>query len=278
VNELSYEDLLRLKQTLIPLGLTQYEAATLGYLALFGETKATKIAKTTKIPTARIYETLDALTKLGLVRIKPGRPTLYHAVPPPQAIDILVSIKRQELEAMKKHAKEFVRAIHVLDKEREMVSTHTPLLRIVGLGEVSETETRRLYGKSRKQILVLTRAGDYLTSLLDALHRAAERGINVKVILAAPQILSFEEKRIQQGVISRLKKALGRSILLRFSPDVPLRGTIVDPNSPNAEALFFAQEADVAPIFREAAISSNRGLVTALALFFRLIWKDAMPG
>jgi sugar-specific transcriptional regulator TrmB len=272
---LSHEDLFRLKRALLPLGLTEYAAATLGYLALFGETKATTIAKTVKIPTARIYETLDGLTKLGLVRIKPGRPALYRAVPPAQAIDILVSIKRQELEGMKKHAKEFTQVIQTLDKERDMVSTHSPLLRIVDLGEVSEVETRRLYEKSRKEILVLTRVGEYLPTFLDLLKRAAERGIKVKVILVTPQILDSEQRRIQQRVVPRLKEGLRSAISLRFSPDVPLRGTIVDPSSPNAETLFFAEEADVAPVFREAAISSNRGLVTALALFFRLIWKDA---
>jgi len=274
---LSYADLLRLKQTLLPLGLTEYEAAAFAYLALFGETKATTIAKTIKIPTARIYETVDGLTKLGLVRIKPGRPAVFRAVPPTQAIDILLSAKRQELEEMKKHGMGFVQAIEGLAKEREMISTRNPLLRIIGLGEVSEIETRRLYDKSRKEILVLTRVGEYVIDLLDALDRAMDRGVKVNAILATPHILSSEEKQIQQGVIPKLRKGPSRPIPLRFSPDVPLRGTIVDPNSANAEALFFAQEADVAPIFREAAISSNRGLVTALALFFRLIWKDAKP-
>ena len=274
---LSYEDLSRLKRTLLPLGLTEYEAATFGYLALLGETKATTIAKTTRIPTARIYETLDSLTTRGLVRIKPGRPALYDAVPPTQAIEILVSSKRRELDSIEKDAKEFVQVVHALDKRRKMVSARSPLLRIVGLGDVSETETRRLYEKSTREILVLTRVGEYMANLMDVLRRAAERGVKIKIILATTQILSFEEKQIQQVVIPRLKRGLRKGVSVRLSPDVPLRGTLVDPRSPNAEALFFAQEADVAPVFREAAITSNRGLVTALALFFRLIWENAKP-
>jgi sugar-specific transcriptional regulator TrmB len=266
---------MRLKQMLLPLGLTEYEALTLAYLALFGETKATTIAKATKIPSARIYETIGNLSRLGLLRTKPGRPAVYRAVSPRQAVDILVDAKKQELESMKKYADEFVDASQAFEKEREIAYTQSPLLRIVGLGQVSELETRRLYAKSRKNILILTRVGEYLTSFLEDLGRAAKRGVSVMIVFTTPQILSSHEREIQQRIVPEVKKTLRGAISLRFSPNVPLRGTIVDPNSSNAEALFFAQEADVAPMFREAALSSNKGLVTALALFFRFIWKDA---
>jgi sugar-specific transcriptional regulator TrmB len=272
---LSYQNLMRLKQMLLPLGLTEYEALTLAYLALFGETKATTIAKATKIPSARIYETIGNLSRLGLLRTKPGRPAVYRAVSPRQAVDILVDAKKQELESMKKYADEFVDASQAFEKEREIAYTQSPLLRIVGLGQVSELETRRLYAKSRKNILILTRVGEYLTSFLEDLGRAAKRGVSVMIVFTTPQILSSHEREIQQRIVPEVKKTLRGAISLRFSPNVPLRGTIVDPNSSNAEALFFAQEADVAPMFREAALSSNKGLVTALALFFRFIWKDA---
>jgi sugar-specific transcriptional regulator TrmB len=272
---LSYEDLSRFKDALLPLGLTEYEAVALGYLMLFGEAKATAVASSSKIPTPRIYETLSHLAKLGLVRIKPGRPVLYSAVNPKQAIEALISNKRQELETMTKHAETFIARAQALSKKRKPASAHSPLLRIIDIGEISENETRRLYEKSKKEIFVLAKVAKYMTGLSDALVRANQRGVKVRVLMASPETLSAYEKTIQQEVISELKARAGRMIDAKFSHKVPLRGTIIDPSSPTAEALFLAEEADVAPMFREAAITSNTGLVSALASFFNLLWKEA---
>jgi sugar-specific transcriptional regulator TrmB len=277
VHAMSLEDLSSFRQALRPLGLTEYEAGTLSYLMLFGETKAATVASASKIPTARIYETLDHLAKLGLVRTKPGRPVLYSAVDPQQAIDGLISSKRQELEDMTRHASTFVEKARALGRKRKMIPAHSPLLRIIDLGEISENETRRLYEKSKRRILVIAKVGNYLANFLTVLSRATERGVRLKVLLASPQTLDTRNKRDQQRVITQLKESLGRAIDVRFCSKVPLRGTIVDPSSQAGEALFLAEEADVALVFREAAITANVGLVTALASFFGLVWKEAEP-
>jgi sugar-specific transcriptional regulator TrmB len=215
------------------------------------------------------------LAKLGLVRIKPGRPALYCAVKPKQAIEALLSNKRKELEAMTKHAETFLERAQALSKKKKLSSTHSPLLRIIDIGEISENETRRLYEKSKKEILVLAKVAKYMTDFLDILARAAQRGVKVRILMARPETLSAHEKTIQQEVISELKTRVGRVTDVKFSHRIPLRGTIIDPSSPTAEALFLAEEADVAPMFREAAITSNAGLVGALASFFGLLWEDA---
>ena len=272
---MSYEDISRFKESLTRLGLTEYEASSLAYLMVSGETKAVTIADASGIPTARIYETMNQLAKRGLIRMKPGRPTLYSAVQPAQVLEATIASKQQELDTIRRDSKKFIQNAQSLYNRRQAASTHSPLVRIVDLGEVSEAETRRLYEKSKKEIFIWAKVGKYLQNYLEVVDRARRRGVTINILLVDRQALNSQEKVIQQEVISQLRSLSRRGLEIRFCAKVPLRGTVVDPNLPTAEALFLAEEADVAPVFREAAVTTNPGLVTALASFFQLMWKES---
>ena len=80
------------------MGLNEYQSSALVYLLLLGETKATTLSKTSKVPSARIYGVLDQLAKMGLVSVRPGRPVLYSPRPPEDIASSLVSLSMSGLK------------------------------------------------------------------------------------------------------------------------------------------------------------------------------------
>jgi HTH-type transcriptional regulator, sugar sensing transcriptional regulator len=271
---LSHEDVIQFKVSLMHLGLTSYEASSLAYLMISGETKAVTIADASGIPTARIYETMNQLAKRGLVRTRPGRPVLYSAVQPTQVLDAIITSKQQELDTLKKDSRKFIHDAQEFYRKKQTNAVHSPLVRIIDLGEASETETLRLYEKSKEKLLIWAKVGKYLQDNLEVLERTQRRGVAIKILLVDQHHLDSNEKPIQREVVSQLGSLPRQGPEIKYRSNVPLRGTIVDPDSPSAEAVFLAEEADVAPIFREAAITTNSGLVTALTSFFQLMWQD----
>ena len=100
------------KSLLINMGLNEYQASALAYLIFLGETKATTLSKTSKVPSARIYDVLEQLAKMGLVTVRPGRPILYNPRPLEDIAGSLISFRMNELKQMLRvledYAKDFV--------------------------------------------------------------------------------------------------------------------------------------------------------------------------
>lgn len=94
---------------LIHLGLTLYEARA--YVALIrrdGSTPA-EVAKVSGVPRPRIYDVIASLVVKGLASERPGHTARFVAVPPDEAVNMLVSIHRERLQALEVDA-EAVRA------------------------------------------------------------------------------------------------------------------------------------------------------------------------
>ena len=64
------------------LGLTEYEAKTLGTLFNLREAEAPQISRTAQVPKTRVYDVLEKLIQRRLIIEIKGRPKLYRAVEP----------------------------------------------------------------------------------------------------------------------------------------------------------------------------------------------------
>ncbi|MEM3086387.1 MAG: helix-turn-helix domain-containing protein [Halobacteria archaeon] len=88
------------EEVLRNLGLNAYELKT--YLALLGAGKeslqASELSTASGVPMARIYDIMESLERKGFVRIGLGRPTLYQAVPPEEALEAHRARLRIEME------------------------------------------------------------------------------------------------------------------------------------------------------------------------------------
>ncbi|MBI4362946.1 MAG: TrmB family transcriptional regulator [Euryarchaeota archaeon] len=78
-----------LEEKLKNLGLNHYEIRT--YLALLSSDReslqASELSGASGVPMARIYDIMDSLEKKGFARIGLGRPTLYQALAPEEALE-----------------------------------------------------------------------------------------------------------------------------------------------------------------------------------------------
>jgi len=257
-------------------GLNEYQASALAYLILVGETKATTLSKNSGVPSARIYGVLDELAKMGLVTIRPGRPTLYEPRSPEEIGSFLLSFNmdqmRKKISILETHAKDFVDICKKVYLKGKRGSSTVPLLRIVSVGETSLKETKELYDKAEEEILILSKAMEYLPTVLENLERALARKVSVRIILMRSDLLKPDERERQTNVIELIRGKLGKSVDLRFAREVPIRGCIVD-HGKRGRALFLVEDPGVPYFLREAAVTSHSSVVNGLALTFNLMWQ-----
>ena len=270
------KDINQTKSLLINMGLNEYQASALAYLFLLGETKATTLSKTSKVPSARIYGILDQLAKMGLVTMKPGRPVLYSPRPLEDIASSLISFSmnelKQKLRTLEGYAKVLVETGKRFYLKGEKGIPRVPLLRIVSVGEVSLNETKRLYDSAEKEIQILSRAVEYFPEVTKNIINALKRGVSLKMILMNPSLLEAEDRKKQAETLKRINEVRGGEIEVRFTDEIPMRGCIIDPEV-GGKALFLVEDPGVPFFLREAAITSHQSVVRGLALMYSLMWE-----
>ena len=269
-------DINQTRLLLINMGLNEYQASALAYLLLLGETKATTLSKTSKVPSARIYGVLDQLAKVGLVSIRPGRPALYSPRPPEDIASSLVSLSmnelKQKLKTLEDYAENLAKTGNKIYLKGEKGIPRVPLLRIVSVGEVSLDETKKLYDTAKEEIQILSRAMEYFPEVADKLKQAMKRDVCLKILLMKPNMLKPEDRKKQATILEKINKTLENIVEIRFTDEIPIRGCIVDPKI-GGKALFLVEDPGVPFFLREAAITSHQSVVRGLALMYSLLWE-----
>jgi sugar-specific transcriptional regulator TrmB len=90
---------------LVELGLTMSEARVYLALAQIGTSKIGHISKTTGICREHLYQTMHSLEDKGLVEKELGVISQYKAVPPSEALSMLVKVKQKQFAELKIKAK-----------------------------------------------------------------------------------------------------------------------------------------------------------------------------
>jgi len=262
------------------LDLTEYEAAALEELLLLGRTTAPDLAEATGIPKARIYGVLDSLSEAGYVKVIPGRPKRYQPYDPSEIADRAVANQRHAYERFREDIKtvkeSFVDAYTpVRDRGVDDLSPTEDLFHVVDVGEPSERETRRLFDEAEDSVYVLTKSFGYIDAVQPAMRSAVDRGVDVDVLLLAPDHLSEENER-RQGEIRDLLAEEFPSISVRIIDRVlPWRGTFVDPNLEydSGQGLLMVEQEEIPNHHRQAAVTENPSFVAGLWQYFDLLWR-----
>jgi sugar-specific transcriptional regulator TrmB len=271
----------QLKYSLTEMGLNEYQASALAFLMYLGETKATNLSKASGVPNARIYGILEELSQKGLVIVRPGRPALYAPMAPEEIADGLIADAREEirerLTLVESNRKNFSSIASDVFLKGGSIKVRTPLIRIVSVGDFSIEETRRLYRSARSDVLILTRAMEYLPQVIDELGDAVSRGIRIRVLMRSRGSLKKDDAEKRDMSISKIR-ALSKDLVdIHVSDEILLRGSVIDPES-GGRALFLVEEEGVPYYLREAAITSHPGVVRGLANMFDLKWRfDSNP-
>ena len=77
-------------------GLNRYEASVYLTLLRLGKGEAKEIARHSGVPLQRVYNVLEGLEKKGIVKTLGGKPKLFGAVEPEEALDNLISNVERE--------------------------------------------------------------------------------------------------------------------------------------------------------------------------------------
>lgn len=91
---------------LMELGLTEYEAKTLGSLFTLRESEAPEVSRVAQVPKTRVYDVLERLVKKGLIIEIYGRPKKYKIIEPSSVFNELLNRKRMELKTLEAKASE----------------------------------------------------------------------------------------------------------------------------------------------------------------------------
>jgi sugar-specific transcriptional regulator TrmB len=265
----------QVKFTLMNMGLNEYQASALAHLMYLGETKATTLSKASGVPNARIYGVLNELSQRGLIIMRPGRPALYAPLSPEEIADALASSSREEirrrLSVVETYRRDFEDAAMDIYLKAGASEQRTSLIRVVSVGDVSLEETRKLYRGARVELLISTRAMEYLDQVWDDLVDALVRGVKVRIIMRTPETLSESDQVKQRKALERLRE-YNAGLSVRFSNKVEIRGCVIDPEGAG-RALFLVEEEGVPFFLREAALTSHPGVARALGTMFNLKWS-----
>ena len=264
----------QLRFLLTSMGLNEYQSSALANLIYLGETKATDLSRVSGVPNARIYGILEELAQKGLVIIRPGRPLLYAPMSPTEISQALAADARDEIQkrmaAIESVKGQFEGAADVVYMKGNQAKVRTPLFRVVGVGEVSIEETRKLYREAKTELLILTRAIEYYSQVAEDLDAAVKRGVRVRILLRSRSTLKPSDAAKRDTSLKFLT-ALGSNVEARVTDDVIIRGCIADASA-GGRAMFLVEEVGVPYHLREAAITSHPNVVRGLADMFNLRW------
>ena len=264
------------KFNLMNMGLNEYQASALSHLLFLGETKATTLRKVSGIPASRVYDVLNDLVRMGLIMKRPGRPSLYEPRPPEEIISSLMALQREELrnklQSMELKAKGFIEDANNIYLKGVKGTKRIALFRLVSVGKVSLAETGSLYDTAVEEILILSKSLEYYQEVEKQLRSALERHVSIRIILMNPELMTRKDSFRQEEILNSIKNGLGEKVELRLSNEVPIRGSVIDPDK-GGQAIFLVEDPGVPLLLREAAITTHRNVVKGLAIMFNLIWE-----
>lgn len=221
------------------LGLTEYEAKTLNTLFKLKESEAPNISRTAQVPKTRVYDVLEKLIqKKLLIEIK-GRPKLYRAIDPQKAIDLLLSNKKGQLSALENEANTLKENLILYTGKED---TGEKVMKVK-----DKLDFERILGqellKASKSICGLTEITDEHSIIHDALKKAKENEIEIKILNSYKSDKLKEHtneiKHLEHGlnafVIDGKKVVFAISDFKKSKPDYHF--TIMNEHNPMAYAL-----------------------------------------
>lgn len=248
---------------LCALGLTQYEAKV--YLALIRRQSSTaaEAARAALVPRQRIYDVLASLFERGLVLTRPGRSTRYAAIEPKQAMDRLITERREVLTGLERSATDLVRD---LAPSWSSGRDHAdPLDFLTVLRDVATRDERRdeLRREARDRLLIM-----------DKLPRP--EGLPPGPIAPVRDLRAVYQRRMYDlpGVREELDDLVARGGQVRLSDDVPMRLCLAD----DARVLMSLTD----PLAEADSITTmlveHAELARSLSHTFDNVWARAEPG
>ncbi len=217
-------------QSLMKLGLTEYEARIYVVLSKMGPRNASEISFLGKVPRPKTYGAIRGLESKGLLRIVPGKPERYMAVSPS---DVLIPL----VEKLNRETSECVAVVENLTMAFETskyVYTEKPFERsdlwsVRGREKVYK-RVQDLINEAKVNVFFATTANGLVRlykAHSEVLEKAAEHGAKVRIIAPINQTNSSVARELQEIIEVRstinpmMKFISADSAEIIFTEDIP---------------------------------------------------------
>lgn len=199
-----------LKEALKKLDLNKYERNAYYTLCYSDILTAVKISSLSKVPYSKIYEVLESLVRKGFVKMEPGKPKKYVAVPIQQVMKHISDQKLKDAKDLEKLGEAFKNIkpcqeldIWVIRGKKECLDA---------LNNCIENSKEKIDGFAFEAIAMFKKS--------DNIEKAIKRGVKVRFIVS--------EKRKENA---KQLVAIGSDVRLISQKDFePFRAGVVDNN------------------------------------------------
>jgi HTH-type transcriptional regulator, sugar sensing transcriptional regulator len=167
-------------KSLKPYGLDQYEAKA--YLALIelGTSKASSISSASKVPSGKIYPTLESLKNKGFITMMKDRPKLFSAVQPEMALIEKVKKRQEELDSLNDATDAIIASLKTTTKKSSMNLEKIQI--VYGFKNYIDVSTR-LHNATKKYWFSVSRM-PISKSHLDSYRNSIGKGVDIRLLVS----------------------------------------------------------------------------------------------
>ncbi len=176
------------KELLRKLGLTEYESQIASALLHLRASKVSEIIKKCNVPKNKIYESLESLSKKGIVQIIPSVPKRYF-IKSIDSLKILLKQKEDNLEQLKKDFSELKKK-----EDRTLNLVNEPVGIIYG-HESFVSKLKDSLKSVSKENLILARKVRTDPVMLRLTEEAVKRGAKIKMLIPKTDLEKVREWR-----------------------------------------------------------------------------------
>jgi len=163
-------------ETLRKLGLTEYESNIVITLLSLGASKASEIYHKCNIPKNKIYESLQNLSKIGIVKEIPSNPKKYF-IKDSSSLEILLKNREIELNEIKDSFEKLKKI-----KKGNLQSINEPVSIIYGK-EAFLNAIHKFMSQLKKENLMIVKRAKEDPITLRLTEQAIKRGVKIKMLL-----------------------------------------------------------------------------------------------
>lgn len=214
----------KLIRSLKALGLSNYEAKA--YLTLLNKVNlsAEELSKASNIPLPRVYSIVDELAGKGFVKVIEGRPRLFEAIEPDEALNSYTKyLEKLFEEDIKKRREEVLKNLprfrEIYWRSRLRISPEKLSEDITSLKDM-ETKTIEIINSASREVNIFTSHFKWFSKIENTLKSVVSRDVNIRVLM------QIDDEDSAKRALKLLK--MGVNVKNTYEAWYPTRGTIVD--------------------------------------------------
>ncbi len=253
-------------QRLQTLGLTLNQARV--YLALIKAEKqatAKAISIASGLAACDVYRVVPELAKLGLLEVLVASPKEFRAIPPVDAIEILVKKRRKEVEDLRVTAKKFIEELHLGSKPESSEFLETVL--IPSGHRATQFRLLKLLATKGRLDAVQTNASfrHFVSSNSEAWEALLEKRVEMRFVIESATGLEKPDDNLVSLLVNDLFKP-------RFVKEKVQACVILHDDT----GVFLNSSLD--PVHSPSYWSNNPCFVAVVRNYFETMWDNAISG